>query len=340
MLSASTPGPPPATSTLRADGSTTPDSIGFAPGSEIGLPRLKSSTTAASPSVPSTRCSRSTMKSSPSTIPMLWRRPREVRQRRRIEQHQHAAAGAEIARDLVELREEEVVLRPRDDDELGLRRERPIEQRMVRHRPVLRLERAREPPVARGVATRLAFAVPGREDDPPRLAAQRAQDAARELILGQRERDGAPALVLDRGAAVLRHAEAACALGIPIQVVELEVDAWVRRPYPLEQLGMLLARAAPEEDRDVERRGHLGEELARDRRERERPRRRQVEAPARPLGDDLEEREPGQQEHDLQRELRPAARRAPEPHQRTPRQRRASSAKNVRARNASVKSTR
>src|SRR5262249_8286022 len=57
MLSAATPGTSRATSTVRAEGSTTPLSIGLRSGSETGLPRRKCSTTAARPSVARTRCS-------------------------------------------------------------------------------------------------------------------------------------------------------------------------------------------------------------------------------------------------------------------------------------------
>ena len=111
-------------------------------------------------------------------------------------------------------------------------------------------------------------------------------------------------------------------------------------PEPLEQIGVLLARPAAEEDRDPERRGHLGEQLPRHGREREPSRRRQVEAKVRPLRHHLQESEARQQETHLETELGPVPRRAPELHQRTPRQRRASSAKNVRARNPAVKNTR
>src|SRR5207253_3510118 len=108
-------------------------------------------------------------------------------------------------------------------------------------------------------------------------------------------------------------------------IVELELDLAVEDAQALEQLGVLLLRPAPEEDRDAERLPRLAENFLRDRRERELAARRQVEAVVGPLRHDLEEPETGQQEEDLEYQLRPAAGRARERHQRTPRQRRASS---------------
>src|SRR5438876_868138 len=126
------------------------------------------------------------------------------------------------------------------------------------------------------------------------------------------------------------------ATGVAVEVVELEPDLAIEGPQAFEQLGVLLARPAPEENRQAQRLLHLGEDILRDGRQRELATRRQVEAVVGPLRHHLEEPETGQQEEDLEYQLRPAACRPRERHQRTPRQRRASSAKNVKPRNAAV----
>src|SRR5437667_3528214 len=68
--------------------------------------------------------------------------------------------------------------------------------------------------------------------------------------------------------------------------------------------------------------------------------RRQVEAPVGPLRHHLEQPEGDEEETRVEPELRPAARRALERHQRTPRQRRASRAKKLKERKATTKMTR
>ena len=70
------------------------------------------------------------------------------------------------------------------------------------------------------------------------------------------------------------------------------------------------------------------------------PRRRQIEAAARALGDDLEESHPDEEKDRLKPELAPLAGRTRGGHQRRPRQRRVSSARKVKARKAPVKRTR
>src|SRR5262249_35423578 len=84
----------------------------------------------------------------------------------------------------------------------------------------------------------------------------------------------------------------------------------------------------------------LREQLARHRGEGQGPAGRQVEAPVRPLRDQLEQSQGEQQEGHLQDELRPAAERARPAHHRIPRPRRASGGKKVKGRNATVKRTR
>ena len=264
----------------------------------------------------------------------------DVRQRRGIEQQEHSAAGLEIGGERVELERQEVALRSRDDHDRRLGRHRTVEQRDVLGGIVLRLERIHQPPEALGFAGGTPLAVPRREDHSAGLPAQRPQDASRELLLRGSEDDDPSALVLDRGAPVLRDAQTPPALGEAVEVVELEVDALVDSAEPCEEVGVLLARPAPEEDRHLEGKRHLPQQLARQRGERQATAGRQIEAAVRALRDELEQPQGEQQENHLQGELRPALDRTRQAHQRSPRQRRESSAKNVKVRNATVKSTR
>src|SRR5262249_40817219 len=128
MLSASTPGTSPVTSTVRAEGSTTPDSIGFASGSETGFPRLKSSTTAAHPPHD---------EGDARPPPHAGGEAGDVGKRAGIEQKEPAAACLEIRGERVELEREEVVLGPRHDDERRVARHRIVEQGDVLGRIVL-----------------------------------------------------------------------------------------------------------------------------------------------------------------------------------------------------------
>src|SRR5439155_2710129 len=216
---------------------------------------------------------------------------REVRERRRIEEEEDPAPALQVAGELVELREEEVVLRSGYHHQVRLRRYRSVEQRVALGDVVLRREGSRQAAVALRATARRPLAVADRERDVARLPAQRAQDAARQLLLGHGRRDRPSAGVFDRRPPVLRDAEGARPIGVAVEVVELELDLAVEDAQALEQLGVLLARPAPEEDRQAQRLLHLGEELLRDRRERELAARRQVEAVVGPLRHDLEEPE-------------------------------------------------
>ena len=227
-----------------------------------------------------------------------------------------------------------------DQQHVGPVGDRPVDQRDDLRRIVLGRQRRGEAPVPLGPSPGRALAVAGREDEPPGAALDDAPDAARQLFLRGRQDDGAPARVLDRRAAVGGHAEAPRALGEAVEVEELEVDVRVRigeEPY---EVRIPLARTAAEEHRDVERRRHVGEELAGHGRERELPARRQVEAAVRPLRGDLHPAEPHEQEQHLRRELRPAPCAAGHRAQRRPRQRRVSRAKSVKLRHATMKTTR
>src|SRR5881409_2509769 len=198
MLSASTPGTSAATSTVRADGSTAPLWIGLAVGSDTGFPCLKSSTTAAQPDA------------------RAGEEAREVRERRRIEEEEDGAPALQVAGELVELREEEVVLRSGHDHQVRLRRHSSVEQRVALDDVVLLRERTRQAAVALRAAARRPLAVAGGERDAARLPAQRAQDAARKLLLGQGRRDRASAGVFDRRPPVLRDAEGPCPIGVAV----------------------------------------------------------------------------------------------------------------------------
>ena len=230
--------------------------------------------------------------------------------------------------------------RPGDNQHVGPVGHRPVDQRGHLGGVVLGGECRGEAPVPFGAAAGRPLAVAGREDEPPGAAAEDAPDAGRELLLRSREDDGAPATILDRRTAVGGHAEAPRALREAVEVEELEVDARVGIGEEPHQVRRALPRAAAEEDRDVERRRHVREELPRRGCDRELAAGRQVEAVVRPLRGDLHAAEAHQQEQHLRGELRPPPRAARHRAQRRPRQRRVSRAKSVKARHPSVNSTR
>src|SRR5262249_18989061 len=90
----------------------------------------------------------------------------------------------------------------------------------------------------------------------------------------------------------------------------------------------------------MQRRVDLRQDVAGHGRERQRARRRQVEAAVGALGEHLEQRDRGDDQRHLERELRPAPRPAADGRHRSPRQRRESSARNVNARKGTANSTR
>src|SRR5262249_57706264 len=100
--------------------------------------------------------------------------------------------------------------------EVGLRRQRPVEQVDDVDRHALRVEPGQEPADPLRVAARYALAMARRQDRTPGAPVHGLEDPARELLLRLRRHDDAPSLVLDQGATVLRHAVAAGTLRIAV----------------------------------------------------------------------------------------------------------------------------
>ena len=142
------------------------------------------------------------------------------------------------------------------------------------------------------------------------------------------------------GAPVLRHAVAARALGVAVEVEQLDADPGVLGAQALHQAGEDRALAAAVNTVTCSGSVTCASDLARDGRQRERPGRCQVDAPVRALREHLEEDARQHDQDRLQHELRPAAQRPSRRHQRSPRQRRESSASSVNARNAAANRTR
>src|SRR5262249_8401585 len=128
--------------------------------------------------------------------------PAEVRQRRGVEEHEHATAAPEVASERRELVGVEVPLRSGEDEHRDALGDVAVAERQALGSVVLVGERAGEPAVAFALAARRALAVPRREGDAPGVAAKDAEDTAGDLVLGRPGRRR-PSLVREHGAAVL-----------------------------------------------------------------------------------------------------------------------------------------
>src|SRR5262249_23999739 len=153
----------------------------------------------------------------------------------------------------------------------GLTWRRPSARGAAPRVEFLRLGPGGEAPEPFRVAARLALAVPRRQHGVPPTPSHGLQDAARELLLGERGDDGPVALVLERRAAILRDAIAARALGVTVEIEQVVGHPGVLGAQALEETGVHLALPAAEEDGQVERRIDLVQNVAGDGRERERP---------------------------------------------------------------------
>ncbi len=258
----------------------------------------------------------------------------------RIEQQQDPPAGFEVPPEHRQLLRQEVVHRPGDDHQVGVGGHCAGEQVHAVDGEALLVEAGNQAPDAARVATWRPLAVADGEDRSAPPATNRLQDAARERLLGVRRDDDPPPVVLDHRAAVLGDAIAPGSLGIPVEVVERPGDEGVLRAETRQQARERLAFAAAVEDRDGQRRLHVGEHLTRGPGEGKRPRGRQIETAVRSLRQDLQQHAPEDDERRLDDEPCPALRRPPRPPHRSPRHRRESSASSVNARNAAMNRTR